>query len=308
VANESVDPRPAALTSPDRPKSRPAVLDGLRRRRLAPYGAGPGVDQAVAVCLRLARSGLGSTIGYAAKADETPRQVADIVQASFERLAAEGLDCYVSVKLSRLGFDPALVGELRAVAARSGRRLHFDALGPDSVDPTLALLEGAGDGPGLLGGTLPGRWQRSVDDCARYTALGLRLRVVKGQWAGGGSPDAELEAGFLRVIDRLAGYQGGVAVATHNAALLQSALGKLVGAKSPSEVELFLGMPYSRPAAIARDHGVPVRIYVPFGDTGAPYSLASLRSNPGAAAWLVEDLALGSRKRWLGMPRPGAGA
>ena len=117
------------------------VTDVLRLRRASAYGAGPGLDQALEVCRRLAGLGLTSVIGYSARPREEPRSVADVHLAAFDRLAAEGLDCHVSVKLSGIGFDPALVGELADRAARAGRRLHIDALQAESADETLQLLE-----------------------------------------------------------------------------------------------------------------------------------------------------------------------
>ncbi len=80
---------------------------------------------------------------------------------AFERLAAQGIDGHVSVKLSALDFDPELFAELDAAAARSGRPLHVDALAPETVDATWLLLQGA-PRAGEVGIALPGRWTRSV--------------------------------------------------------------------------------------------------------------------------------------------------
>ena len=90
----------------------PALLELIRLRQASSYGAGPGLDQALDVCRRLAAYGMASTIGYWAP-DQPARVVADIYIASFDRLAAEDLDCYVSIKLSALGFDAALLAEDR---------------------------------------------------------------------------------------------------------------------------------------------------------------------------------------------------
>src|SRR5215211_4292581 len=99
-------------------------LAALRRRGASAYRAGSSIDEALDACRRLAAHGVASTIGYAARAGESARHVADRQLAAFSRLAAEELDCYVSVKLSALGFDAALFAELEAAAARwtrSGR-------------------------------------------------------------------------------------------------------------------------------------------------------------------------------------------
>jgi proline dehydrogenase len=277
-------------------------FDPLRRRRVSAYRAGPGLDDALAVCRRLAAHGLASTIGYAAKPNEHARVVADEHLAGFDRLSAEDIDCQVSVKLSALGFDRALFAELDAAAARTGRVLHVDALAPDTVDATWLLLREA-PRAGQVGTTLPGRWPRSVHDTSLAAELGLRVRVVKGQWADSAANGVDPHGGFLRVVDRLRGYARGVGVATHDAHLLAESLGRLTRSGTPCTAELFLGMPFCAPALVARRLRVPIRIYVPYGHSGAPYGVADVLGNSAAAWWLLQDLLLGEDKMWLSIRR-----
>lgn len=277
-------------------------LGALRRRRASAYRAGPGFDDALDVCRRLAARGISSTIGYAPTTGESPRDVTDTHLAAFGRLAADELDCYVSVKLSPLGFDTALFAELDAAARRSARRLHLDALAPETVDATWSLLERS-PRAGRLGTTLPGRWQRSADDVARVTELGLAARVVKGQWACDSAVCADARRGFLEVIDRLCRSTAPVAVATHDVGLLTKSLRRLRAAGISCEAELFYGLPFRAPALAARRLGVPVRVYVPYGDGGAPYDIADLMRKPVAASWLAQDLLLGEEKMWRSLRR-----
>jgi proline dehydrogenase len=216
---------------------------------------------------------------------------------AFEALTAEGLNAYVSVKPAALGFDRALFGELAATAATAGRRLHLDALGPETADAAWALLASAPD-PGVLGVTLPARWRRSAADAERAVALGLAVRVVKGQWNDDGA-SVDATDGFLAVVDRLRGSTAGVAVATHDPALLAASLQRL--ARTPCEAELFNGLPFRAPAAVARGLGVRVRVYVAYGDAAAPYDVADVLRRPAAAWWLTQDLLLGKDKSWRDM-------
>jgi proline dehydrogenase len=279
-----------------------SVTDSLRRRRASPYGAGPTVDDAIDVCRRLASHGVTCTLGYTATPAESVQAVADAHLTALDRLARAGLDGHVSVKLTTLGFDPALFAELDAAAAQSRCGLHIDALGPETVDPTWRLIRSA-PRAARIGTTLPGRWSRSADDAALAVQLGLRVRVVKGQWRDGTSDGTNPAAGFLRVVDRLRGHRAGVSVASHDAGLLSGALQRLTASGTPCSVELFLGMPFRRQAAIARRLGVPIRVYVPYGRPAAPYGVADLRENPAVAWWLIQDLALGEEKMWRSMRR-----
>jgi proline dehydrogenase len=281
----------------------PASVRPLRRRRASAYRAGHGLDEALDVCRRLADRGLASAIGYGAAPEARPRAVADAHLAAFDRLSSEAVDCYVSVKLSAIGFDAALFAELEAAAVASRRRLHLDALAPETVGATWMLLEGF-PRDGSVGTTLPGRWRRSADDAPRAARLGLSVRIVKGQWAeradGGSDP---VRKGFLRVVDRLRGHTHRVAVATHDVALLTESLGRLQAAGTPCEVELLYGLPFRGPALRARRAGVPIRVYVPYGDAGAPYGRADLAHKPVATWWLMQDLLFGKDKTWRAIRR-----
>ena len=277
-------------------------LEPIRRRRAAAYGAGPAIDDALDSARRLARYGVASTVGYSAAPEENGRAAADVQLAAFDRLSAGDLDCYVSVKLSEVGFDARLFAEFDAAAARSGRRLHLDALAPETVDTVWQLLEGT-PRVGALGVSFPGRWRRSADDASRAAELGLAVRVVKGQWAYGANGDVDPGEGFLRVVDRLCGHTGGVAVATHDVTLLTEALRRLSATGTPCEVELLYGLPFRAPAVAAWARGIPVRLYVPYGDVGATYGITALKRNPTAAWWLIQDLLLGKGKTWLSVSR-----
>jgi proline dehydrogenase len=271
--------------------------DPLRRRRASAYRAGPGVDEALDVSRRLAAQGLACTIGYAPAPGEPARAVADVHLAAFERLSAEGLDGHVSVKLSALGFDASLVAELADAAARSQRPMHIDALAPETVDTTWLLLQRIRRSTGL-GTTLPGRWRRSVLDTSLAAQLSLRVRVVKGQWADVTPGTVDPAEGFLHVVDRLRGHREGVAVATHDVNLLAESLRRLGATDTPCSAELLFGLPLRAAVHTARRFGVPVRVYVPYGHTGAPYGIADLPRRPRAAWWLLQDLVLGKEKTW----------
>jgi proline dehydrogenase len=230
--------------------------------------------------------------------------VADAYLAAFARLSSETFDCYASLKLSAIGYDASLLAELQAAAARAERRLHLDALAPETAELTWHLLEGL-PGGARVSTTLPGRWRRSVDDAARAARRGLPVRIVKGQWPDSGDAPVDRPAeGFLRIVDRLAGHTHGVAVATHDGRLLAESLRRLRESGTPCEAELFFGLPFRAPALCARRAGVPLRIYVPYGEAaGAPYRYADLVHNPAATWWLVQDLLLGKSKTWRAIRR-----
>jgi proline dehydrogenase len=107
----------------------------------------------------------------------------------------------------------------------------------------------------------------------RAIELGLTVRVVKGQWVDREVPERDPRAGFLEVIDGLAGKAKGVAVATHDPQLARESILRLQASSTPCELELLFGLPVRRVLPVAAELGVPVRYYVPYGSAWLPYAL-----------------------------------
>jgi proline dehydrogenase len=118
--------------------------------------------------------------------------------------------------------------------------------------------------------------------------MGLRVRVVKGQWA---DPEAAVDphSGFLDVIRALAGGTAPVAVATHEPVLAAAAIRKLQTAATPCELELLYGLPSRAVLKVARDLAVPVRYYLPYGHAWLPYALRQARRDPRILWWVLRD-------------------
>lgn len=248
------------------------MIAELVRLAASRYVVGPTAQHARAVAERLAQRGYACTICYWDSGVEPPGRVA----AEYASAAgiARALEGYVSVKATAVGFSDTLI----ASVAEHGAPLHFDAMGPATVDETMALLERL---PGPLGTTLPGRWRRSDRDAEWAVERGIAVRIVKGMWKG--PDDRDPVAGFLSIVDRLAGRAPFVAVATHDRRLAAEALSRLRARGTPCELEQLYGLPCA-PA--------PARVYVPYGTAWLPYALTHLRRRPRTAWWLARDLAL----------------
>jgi proline dehydrogenase len=273
----------------------------LARRAAQAYVAGPALEDALAACRRVAGHGFASTIGFWNGNRQEPEEVAGAYVDALGALGQDTLDCYLSVKALPLDFSRALSAEIVERARQEGVRVHFDSLGPDTVEATFAMIEEGLARHQRLGCTIPGRWRRSPSDALRAADLGLNVRVVKGQFSDMGRTEVDPRSGFLAVVDRLAGCARFVAVATHDAALARMALGRLKAAGTPCELELLFGLPLWRATRVAREVGVGMRMYVPYGHAWLPYRLSEARRNPGLLWWLARDLVAG---RSLSLARP----
>lgn len=245
--------------------------------------AGPSMDDALHMAWRMAQLRVASTISYWSAPQDEPRAVADACTAAIARMRFEGLDCRLSVRAQSLGFSPSLLQELAQAAASAGIALHLDAPRPEHADRVLRLVE---DLSPRAGCTLPGRWPRSQSDALRAAALRLPVRIVKGEWADPADPGYAAAPGCLAVIDRIAGRVPKVAVATHDAGLARAALHRLQVAGTPCEMELLHGLSRRACLRAARDMGVPVRLYIPYGPArGLAASRRAWEGAPDSALW-----------------------
>lgn len=276
-----------------------AGLTNVMKRAARGYIAGDALPDAQRVCEQFHRQNFAATVGYWDAEGESPRQVADEYLAGLE-LLGHGVDRnYLSIKLPSLGGSAELLQQVADKARTVGRRIHFDALGPEQAETTRTSVDQLiTDCPALaVSYTLPGRWRRSREDADWVNARQLPVRVVKGQWADPVDPDRDLRLGFLEVIDHLAGKARHVCVATHDAELSVEAIRRLRNAGTPCEIELLYGLPMQPVLRFARREKLPVRIYVPYGAAYLPYAVSKLKSNRRVLWWLLRDAAAAALRR-----------
>jgi hypothetical protein len=253
------------------------------------YVTGPDLQSALREEAACAAAGYATTVGFWDKGTATPAAVTDDCMAAAAALPATS---QLSIKHASMRRDPEVLDELLARCSGRGLSLHFDALAPDSAEAALREAERlVPSAPGMISCTLPSRWERSVADAAQVSAAGLGVRVVKGEWADPGAPDRDPVAGFLEVVDALAGNARHVAVATQDAPLAQAALERLLAAGTACELQVLYAMPSRRAVRVARRMDVAVRVYVPYGAGRIPYPV---ERDPRTVARLALDLLPGA--------------
>jgi len=247
--------------------------------------------EAAALCSVLHSYNIASTLGKLSKAGDDPERVVKEYLTVSDSLKegpwAERF--YLSVKPPALQFNPKLAAEIVGRAFQNGHGVHFDAHGFAYAEPTLRLLEGmmalyssspARADSWKFGLTLPSRWKRSLLDAGWVVEHGVRPRLVKGDFPAAYADEAEPVQGFLALVDQLAGKVPELALATHDCALTREAVSRLKGAGTAVQLELFFGMPSGEMMALANELQVPVRFYVPYGDTLIIYVIRDLLTNP----------------------------
>ncbi len=253
------------------------------------YVAGPGLDDALRRREECHCLGVLATIGYWNHTEEDPETVAAICNRAIRAIASEWPETWLSIKAPALGFRDDLVMAIAWQARERGVGLHFDSLQPEVAERTWALIGKVAQVADKVGCTLPAQWERSREDTRQAIDLGLRVRVVKGQWADPSSPCDDTGAAFLGLIDLLAGRARHVAVATHDHQLARESLARLRAQGSSCELELLYGLPRRSVLEVALMAGVGARLYIPCGESWLPYAVSQLLRHPGRIGWMLSE-------------------
>jgi proline dehydrogenase len=273
-----------------------AVWRPIERRAAGAYLAGPKLSDALDAGARIVERGYGLVLGFSNADGDDPEAVAAENLAAIEAMGPLRRDWHLSVKAPALHYSTELLGPIAEASAKAGVFLHFDSHAPDTADATLALAAEASKVHHDVGITIPGRWRRSLGDAELAVELGLRVRIVKGEWPDPDEPHLDMREGFLAVVDQLAGRGRHASLASHDAPLAHAAALRLAAGGTPHDLELLLGLPFEPVVEVARADSLPARVYVPYGHASLRYGLGYLRRNPRRIKWLARDLVLRRRR------------
>ncbi|MBI2572147.1 MAG: proline dehydrogenase family protein [Candidatus Schekmanbacteria bacterium] len=269
------------------------------------YIAGETLDDALSMVRTLGLEGIAATLdilGEDVAAPAAAEAAATAYSLALERIAANELDCNVSVKPSQLGLkiDRELCcRNFRAIVSRArelGNFVRIDMEDHTLTSPTIALyreLRRDFDNVGLV---LQAYMRRSIADVDALAPLVPNFRLCKGIYdeprALAYKMPAVINDNFTWLLQKM--FDGGsyVGIATHDEALVWSALREIERRKlTPDryEFQMLLGVdPELRSIIVGAGHRL--RVYVPFGAHWHAYSLRRLRENPRMASYVARDV------------------
>ena len=260
-------------------------------RAASRYVAGTAAADALRVTRDLHGRGIGSSIDQFGEL-VTDTLTADRVAADYLTLASDigalPADVWLSADLSHLGLDmdPHGCAERLAEIAEhlpARRRIQVGAEDWGRADAVLACIEAvARQGlAGRLGATVQANFRRTPADLDRLVAAGVYIRLVKGAYV---EPDDRslpygeaTDIAYLQLAHRLAAAGAQFSLATHDGVLREA----LLAAIGPRPVEQLLGVRAEVLDELA-DRGLPVRVYVPFGQDWFRYWMRRLAESRGA--------------------------
>ena len=272
----------------------------------ARFVAGETLEDSVAVHRRLNERGLrtnttllGEHVEDAAAAEEVAAAYGQIL----ERIAAEGLDTNVALKLTHLGLDLdeelayANVEHVVERAASLGNFVRIDMEESKWVDATLRiyrrLRSSAHDNVGVV---LQSYLYRSEDDLESLLPLRPNLRIVKGAYlepAEIAYPRKEdVDAAYVRLLERSLRDGGFTAVATHDERLIDHTIAfterEEIG-RDRFEFQLLFGVRTQLQLDLVR-RGYGVRVATPYGPEWYPYLMRRLAERPANLLFFAKSL------------------
>lgn len=283
---------------------------GFARRASRRFMPGERVEDALVAAHEFRDQGIGTILTRLGE-DVTSSQEADAVAAHYEdvieRLAAQGIDGYVSFKLTQLGLeqDPHRTYErcarLAQRAAAHGGIVVIDMESSRLVEPTLALYERLlTEHPGS-GICLQAYLRRTAADLQRLLSLRPFVRLVKGAYrepADIAFPSRrEIDASYVTLATLMlqaqaTGGEVGIGLGTHDVALigLIRDQARALGLDERAfEVEMLYGIRLDEQRRLARE-GYRVRDLISYGEAWYPWYMRRLAERPANVAFALRQV------------------
>ncbi len=282
-----------------------AMRTPILRRMPLRFVAGTTLDQAVAAVRALNETGATATLDVLGES-VTDRATADAAAASYidaiERIAAEGLDAGVSLKLTQMGLDLgvetclAVMRPLAEAGRRRGIFIRVDMESSEYTDRTLEVVRRLRAEGFDVGAVLQAYLHRSKSDAAALAADGVWVRVCKGAYA---EPQMiawhdrdEINRSFVELCTTLLEADAHPAVATHDPEMI-AAVGEVVRERGIAadryEFQMLFGIRRDLQRQLLSD-GHRVRIYVPYGRQWWPYFMRRLAERPANVMFILRSI------------------
>jgi proline dehydrogenase len=282
----------------------PYIPRPIMRRLASRYIAGETLEEALAKLADLARRGhpgILDILGEGITHEGDAREVAAGYKSAASRLAAAGLDAYISVKPTHLALtmsEPlclALYSELAEHCRALKLFLRVEMEDHPTTDATLRVFEALRTKFDNVGIVLQSRLFRTPKDIDALLPGPLNVRMVKGIYLEPPSiahtEPEPIRAAYVECTRKLLQRGAKISLATHDEDLGERCLASMgeFHRKSDSyEFQVLLGVREELWEKWKRA-GHSVRVYVPYGPEWRAYSQRRLRKNPQILRHVMRD-------------------
>jgi proline dehydrogenase len=282
---------------------------GATRRMARRFVPGEDLDPTIEAARTCNRAGMTASLNHLGE-NELTREDAERARASYtealDRIAKEGVEANVSLKLTHLGLD--LGGEfcaeqLRIVTRRAEELRNFvrvDMEGSAYTDRTLRIVKQARAESAAVGTVIQAYLYRSEEDVRDLLSIGCRIRLVKGAYK---EPSRiafrrmkDVDANFVKLMKILLPSGTYHALATHDPKMIEAAIRFAAEqniTKDKFEFQMLYGIRTDLQNRLVRQ-GYRVRVYIPYGQDWFPYFMRRLAERPANLLFFAKNLLRGA--------------
>jgi len=272
------------------------------------FVAGTTVDEALAATREMNQLGLGVSVDNLGEnvtnADEA-RHSAQLYHQMLDRMAEQGLNANVSLKLTHMGLDveEAMAYEIASGlvqhAVRINNFVRVDMEGSPYTQRTLDFvrrLHRQPENAGHVGAVIQAYLNRSEKDVEQLISDGIRVRLCKGAYKE--SPEiafekkTDVDGNYVKLMKML--LKSGVyhGIATHDENMILATLEFAHKEKLPAstfEFQMLYGIRRDLQLKLIKE-GWRCRVYIPFGTEWYPYLMRRLAERPANAIFILKNL------------------
>ena len=282
-----------------------ATHNRVSRRVARRWVAGESLDDAVTAARALNRLGFPVTLDFLGENvsnKDGAIRAANIYISMYDRIAAEGLNGNVSLKLTQLGLDldeafcESLVRRIAESSTQHGNFLRIDMEGSPYTQRTVELCKRVRANTDAVGTVIQSYLRRSERDVRDLLSVGCRIRLVKGAYKEppeiAFADKKDVDANFVTLMKIL--LTSGIyhAIATHDPRIIDAskefAASKGVG-KDQFEFQMLYGIRTDLQRQLIGE-GYKVRVYVPYGTDWFPYFMRRLAERPANLTFFLRNL------------------
>lgn len=277
---------------------------GVTRRMARRFVPGEEIGAAIAAVRACNSVGMTASLDHLGE-NVVTREDAERARVSYtetlDRIAADGVDSNISLKLTHIGLDLGAefcAEQLRIILRRAqelGNFVRVDMEGSAYTDRTLQLTKQARAETTAVGTVIQAYLYRSEEDVRALLAIGCRIRLVKGAYKEPSQiaflRKKDVDANFIKLMKLL--LPSGIyhALATHDPKMIEAATrfaAKQNISKDKFEFQMLYGIRTDLQSRLVK-RGYRVRVYIPFGRDWFPYFMRRLAERPANLLFFAKN-------------------
>jgi proline dehydrogenase len=267
--------------------------------------AGETIEHAIQKVQELNEQGLVCTLDHLGEfvySEEEANESADYCIRTLEAIAASGVNCNLSLKMTQLGLDISkalCINNMKRILETAKRHHNFVRIDMEDYahnQVTLDILQMLHKDYRNVGTVIQSYLYKSEEDVRQLGKSRINLRLVKGAYKESEevaySDKRDVDENFKKMIRMHLQSGSYTAVATHDDEIINytKKLEKELGvSRDQFEFQMLYGIRAASQLELAKQ-GYRMRVYVPYGNDWYGYFMRRLAERPANVAFVLKGL------------------